>query len=106
MYTKGRKRGSVRFQLKPANGAGKVSLAGDFNDWQPKAMRKQKDGSFALTLPLGAGRYQYKFWVDEHWLLDPDNVASEPNEFGTLNSVAEIEGPVGPELSKTEREAD
>ena len=60
-------------------------------DWQGIRMRKQKDGSHAVTIALSAGIYQYKFQADDDWLLDPDNHDSALNSFGTLNSLARIE---------------
>ena len=91
MVKKGRKRGTIRFGLLPTNGAKTVKLAGDFSDWQPIAMRKQKDGSFAVTIPLERGEHQYKFMIDDQWLLDPDNHSNAVNSFGSLNSVVMAE---------------
>ncbi len=92
MYRKGRKKETIRFIFKPNNGntGKKICLAGDFTEWEPIRMRKQKNGEYAVTLPLSAGSYQYKFQVDEDWLPDPDNQANSLNEFGTLNSLAVI----------------
>jgi len=90
MITRGRKKGTTRFILKPTNGVNKVCLAGDFTEWKPVRMRKQANGSYAITVPLSEGMHEYKFQVDEDWLLDPDNHQSTLNSFGTLNSVTEI----------------
>ena len=91
MITKGRKKGTIRFALKPSNGVKKVFLAGDFSDWAPVRMRKQKDGRYAITIALSAGTYHYKYQADEDWLLDPDNYATALNPFGTLNSLVEVQ---------------
>jgi len=91
MITKGRKKGTFRFVLQASNGVKKVCVAGDFSDWEPLRMRKQKNGSYAITLPLTAGSYQYKFQVDDEWLLDPDNQANDLNPYGSLNSLADIQ---------------
>ena len=90
MFTKGRKKGTVRFCLSSTNGVRQVKLFGDFSDWEPLAMRKQKDGSYAATVPLSPGTYHYKFQVDGQWLLDPDNQSNAVNSYGTLNSVAQV----------------
>ena len=90
MVTKGRRKGTTRFSVKPGDGARKVCLAGDFNGWTPAAMRKQKDGLFAATLSLDPGCYDYKFVVDGQWVVDPDNSTLTINPFGTFNSVAEV----------------
>ena len=91
MVRKGRKQGTMRFSFRPGGEAGKVCLAGDFNGWKPASMRKQQSGEYALTVPLGPGNYQYKFQVDGQWLLDPDNEARTLNQYGTLNSVVNID---------------
>ena len=90
MITKGRKKGTFRFQLQAGKSVRKVHIAGDFSDWEPVRMKKQKNGSYAVTMPLSVGDYQYKFQVDDEWLLDPDNHNNALNSFGSLNSVAEI----------------
>ncbi len=91
MYKKGRKKGTYRFVITPSNGTKSVSIAGDFTNWEPVRMKKQKNGSFAHTLELEPGEYQYKFRVDDSWLLDPDNDDNRLNPYGTLNSLAMIE---------------
>ncbi len=90
MFIKGTKKGTVKFSVKPSNGVKKVELAGDFSQWKPVPLRKQKDGAFAATVPLVDGNYEYKFIVDGQWVVDPDNNAWALNAFGTLNSVAQV----------------
>ncbi len=90
MYAKGRKKGTIRFSILPGD-AKKVALAGSFNDWVPKAMRKQKDGCFACTVELPQGMHEYKFVVDGQWVVDPDTNAWAMNSFGSCNSVAQVE---------------
>jgi len=43
--------------------AKKVSLAGSFNNWDPKAITAKKDtkGNWIVTVGLKPGRYEYKF---------------------------------------------
>jgi 1,4-alpha-glucan branching enzyme len=91
MYGKGKWKGTVRFSVAAANGAQKVALAGNFNSWQPAAMKQQKDGRFALELRLPPGIYEYKFIVDGTWMADPDHSHWAPNAFGSFNSVAQVE---------------
>jgi 1,4-alpha-glucan branching enzyme len=57
--------------LAPA--AKKVTLVGDFNDWDPEAlpMKRQIDGSWTAQLPLGHGDHHYQFLVDGKPTLDP-----------------------------------
>lgn len=90
MISKGNKAGSVKFSLRPANGATQVQLAGDFNGWKPTALRKQKDGSFSVTIAVPKGHQEYKFIIDGVWIIDPDNSHWALNPYGTLNSVVEL----------------
>jgi 1,4-alpha-glucan branching enzyme len=90
MFARGTKSGTVQFIIKPSNGAKKIQVAGDFSDWRPVDMRKQKSGAFAATVPVPPGSHEYKFILDGQWIVDPDNNAWACNPFGTLNSVAKI----------------
>jgi 1,4-alpha-glucan branching enzyme len=91
MFSKGQKPGSVRFKITPASNARKVMIAGDFSQWKPVTMKKQKDGSFVATVDLRPGAYEYKFIVDDQWVVDPDNNAWALNPYGTVNSVAIVD---------------
>ena len=91
MIEAGSKKGMYRFAINPGGGVKKVHLVGDFNQWTPMAMLRQKDGSFAMVVKLAPGNYEYKFVVDGQWRVDPDNGAWALNPFGTLNSVATVQ---------------
>ena len=88
MFSKGRRKGTIRFTVKMD--AEKVQLAGDFNNWIPTTMRRQKDGGFVCEVPLPPGQYQYKFIVDGEWVLDRDNSTWTMNPYGTLNNVVAV----------------
>ena len=90
MYEKGRRMGTVRFALRTDGGAGAVAVAGDFNDWEPVAMKKQKVGMFVRHVPVGVETFEYKFLVDGRWINDPDHSTWAANRFGTVNSVGRI----------------
>ena len=90
MFKQGQRKGTVRFEVKPANGAKKVQLAGDFTNWRPVEMLKQKNGAYAATVPVPLGNHEYKFIMDGQWVVDPDNNAWALNPYGTLNSVAQV----------------
>jgi len=63
---------------------------GEFNDWQTsQAMRRQKDGSWRITVDLEPGReYQFRYLVDgQRWLNDPQADNYVPNPYGDQNSV-------------------
>ncbi len=74
-------------------GASDVSVAGSFNEWQPRAtpMVPLGDGKWVKELTLPDGRYEYLFVVDGSWLPDPAAKESAPNPFGTANSVLTVE---------------
>jgi hypothetical protein len=64
----------VVFRLE-APGAKAVLLGGSFNgfDAGEHPLARGKDGVWETMLPLGPGRYLYKFKVDGKWTLDPSN---------------------------------
>jgi 1,4-alpha-glucan branching enzyme len=73
--------------------AKEVMLVGDFTNWQAKPLQmdrmKPRSRTFAVTLSLPPGSYQYKFIVDGEWVEDP-KAESVANNFGTRNSVIHI----------------
>ena len=77
-YLKSKPICKVTFALpkEAAEGAKKVAIAGDFNDWSTKKdmLKKLKNGTFKITLDLETGKeYQYKFLIDgEKWENDWD----------------------------------
>ena len=77
----------------PAPEAQKVSLVGDFNNWDTLAnpMKKDKNGIWKVTVNLKPGRYEYRFLVDEKWENDPVCIECVPNAFGCMNCVIEVE---------------
>ncbi len=91
MVIKGQKKGAMRFVFKPHSKVQKVEVAGDFSDWKPIPLKKTKNGEYSTTVSLSSGRHEYKFQVDNQWMLDPDNLECANNSFGTLNSVVNID---------------
>lgn len=67
-----------------------VSIAGNFNKWEPKGMTKGEDGLFRITMKLAPGTYQYKFLIDTEWREDPQNPRKQPNEYGGFNSIIDV----------------
>ncbi len=91
MYEKGSRKGTVRFVVKARPNARMAAVAGEFNLWKPLTMRRLKDGSFAATVAIKPGRYEYKFILDGDWVHDTDVPGVVMNRFGTFNSVAIID---------------
>ena len=83
----------VRFSYQ-APGVKAVMLAGDFTDWMAGARPMRRDrprsSTFATTVSLPPGSYQYKFVVDGEWVEDPKSSASIANCFGTRNSLLTV----------------
>jgi 1,4-alpha-glucan branching enzyme len=74
--------------------AGTVQIAGDFNNWQPERTPMHKideNGTWRTKVNLAPGTYRYRLVVDGQWQQDPFNEKSEPNPFGELNSVLQVD---------------
>ncbi len=87
-------RSRVRDFVINSSSARQVYLVGDFNNWRLDESSKlwdQGKGAWQKRLILEPGRYRYKFVVDGKWMADPSNNLAEPNPFGGIDSVIEIE---------------
>lgn len=69
-----------------------VVVAGSFNNWSTSSHRLEKDksGLWKTAVPLGKGKYQYKFVVDGEWKEDPSNPQNSEDGHGGKNSVIEV----------------
>lgn len=77
-----------------APSAAKVSLVGDFNQWNVGSnpmTRIENSNAWRVTVPMSAGRHLYSFFAvgkdGEHWLADPSAPAAPDDGFGRVNSV-------------------
>lgn len=96
-YLKTKPIGKVTFRLPPeaANNASKVSLVGEFNDWNPQAMpmTRLKSGEFKITIDLPVGHeYNFRYLVSgpegQTWENDWNADKYAPSSFsGVENSV-------------------
>jgi chromosome partitioning protein len=71
-----------------------VYLVGDFNGWRIGEESRLWDsgrGLWQKRIVLPPGRYRYKFVIDGRWIPDPSNHLAEPNPFGGVDSIIEIE---------------
>lgn len=75
------------------HGATRVSIVGDFNQWDADATpmeRIENTNAWKVTVPLSAGRHLYSFFAvgadGEKWIADP-NAPSSNDGFGRANSV-------------------
>jgi glycosidase/MoaA/NifB/PqqE/SkfB family radical SAM enzyme len=64
----------IAFRFVPTGRAERVDLLGEVSDWRNAVrLTRQDDGSFATTLDVPVGVYQYKLLVDGRWTLDEPN---------------------------------
>lgn len=77
-----------------AHNATRVSVVGDFNQWNADSTPMQRIGNssaWTVTLPLAAGRHLYSFLAvgaeGEKWAADPYAPAAPDDGFGRVNSV-------------------
>jgi 1,4-alpha-glucan branching enzyme len=75
-----------------APAAQKVLLAGDFTDWQQRAipMRKGEDGLWTASVSLPPGTHQYLFIIDGQWCADPACPFHVPNAYGGQNMLRQV----------------
>lgn len=73
-YSKSKPVCKVTFEVsaEAVNGAKSVSLLGDFNEWNPTALKKQKDGNFKASMELEKGKeFAFRYLVDNDvWIND------------------------------------
>jgi serine protease AprX len=70
-----------------------ASLIGSFNQWNPHgyAMHSPSPGLWQISIAgLPAGRYRYKFLIDERWMEDPENPYRLEDGYGGFNSILDV----------------
>lgn len=65
-----------------ATGAQLVEVNGDFTGWTPVRLNPAGDGSWALTLPIGPGKYQMNLRLNGGEWVVPPGLLSMLDEFG------------------------
>jgi 1,4-alpha-glucan branching enzyme len=81
----------VTFRQPAANG--KIAVAGDFNDWDPKALVLRKRGdSYAASVELEPGRrYAFRYVAEDgRWFNDENSDDYESNGLGDTNSIIDL----------------
>jgi 1,4-alpha-glucan branching enzyme len=90
-FLKGKCKATFELPDDLAQGAERVCLVGDFNDWDEQAtrMKRQNGGAFAVSLNLEPKReYQYRYLINgENWQNDTKADKYVPNPFNGDNSV-------------------
>ena len=91
----------VTFEVDPAVGAEWASVCGEFNDWAQDAhpMTRNDDGGLSVTVQLEAGRaYRFRYFLDgDRWENDWAADDYVPNEFGSHDSVIDLQHVTGAE---------
>ncbi len=73
--------------------ASRVHVVADFNEWTIGEAPMEKiegTGVWQRLVPLASGKYEYKFYVDDKWVNDPQNPHTAANQYGE-NSVIKID---------------
>lgn len=72
--------------------ATKVSIVGNFNNWNKDANPLTKEnGIWKTSLNLKPGKHEYQFVVnDTDWIIDPKQGISVKNKYEGMNSVVEV----------------
>jgi 1,4-alpha-glucan branching enzyme len=72
-----------------------VELAGDWNNWVPRAMRRDAAGVWYQDVQLAPGAYRYAFRVDgQRWTV-PRGAATVDDGFGGRSAWLSVPAPAG-----------
>jgi 1,4-alpha-glucan branching enzyme len=85
--------GRVRITFKLPAERGGASVVGDFNAWDPSALRLRRRGTVrAASVELDPGRrYAFRYvTADGEWFDDDDVSEFEPNGLGGFNGVIDL----------------
>jgi hypothetical protein len=66
-----------------------VKIGGTFNAWTPVDMERDPDGGWSFSMDLAVGEYQYKYFVEDEWRLDPTRLTVEDSG-GNVNHVVHV----------------
>jgi diguanylate cyclase (GGDEF)-like protein len=83
----------ITIAYKPQREVQKVSLVGNFNNWDKDAdlMTRQEDGSFRFIISLNPGIYHYKFVLNDlEWIPDPSSPERVHDGLGGDNSILRV----------------
>jgi len=71
----------------------RVTIVGDFNDWDPQAtpLARLSGNAWGVMVKLPPGRYRYSFVLDgSRWIADPGAPRAADDDFGLQSSVTTI----------------
>lgn len=82
--------GNVMFQYK-SSWVQRVDVIGDFNDWTPERMIRDRSGMWLLVKDLPAGRFKYNYVIDgKKEIKDPWNKNIDPDSRAHGSSVVVV----------------
>jgi len=82
---------NFEFSVKAFANAGKVYVAGSFNNWwSNELLMNRTAGGWELPIYLADGTHTYKYIVDDQPRLDPANPDKLPGDSNDFNSVVKI----------------
>lgn len=87
----------VTFEMPASLWAEKVSLVGDFNNWDPHTLpfQRMRNGVWRITLDLPARRrYEFRYLIDGRWCTDYHADGCTENSFQSLNSLIDTTLPL------------
>jgi len=68
-----------------------VAVAGDFNNWKPTALKKDKTGNWSGKINMGSGAHQYKIVFNgQYWETDSSNPERVSDGHGGENSIKRV----------------
>jgi 1,4-alpha-glucan branching enzyme len=84
----------ITFVLPPNGRRARISVLGDFNNWDPASnpLIKRNNGTFStsVTLPVGQ-RIRFRYYsADGEWFNDEGADGYEPGEYGAENCVVVV----------------
>ena len=84
----------VVFELS-SEGAQRVELVCEVNEWEPVEMKKNRRGAFRTRLRFPRERqFQFRYLVDQNvWVTDEDADGYQLNQFGSKNSILNTSPP-------------
>lgn len=92
-YLKSKPVCKVTFEV-PAKESKKISIVGDFNDWNSEAspLKKLKNGKFKIILPFESGNsYEFKYVIDGEYANEEKADSFAWNDYANSeNSVLEL----------------
>jgi hypothetical protein len=82
----------VRLVFPQAGAARTVTVAGDFNGWQPEGLPLvARNGVWTIDLALPPGIYEYMFVVDgQQWVTDPLALTTRDDGYGGANAILDL----------------